>query len=388
MGAAVGQEAWQELIGRMVVQKRRLVEFREYESDTRPNPGASEERLRAAELRLGRPLDPQYRELLAVADGWDYFDLSYSLLGTEDIGAGARWASGLMQADIWFDDEEWAEEVGAPNDPAQYQLVVENDIGYAGNIFLFAGQATRLVTGAAVPLPPEMTYPDLFSFFSAELDSMIAEADQATLGEYSEPWWGRNLRTHPPTLAEIVAKIAELHAIGRPDTPPPLHPGATDYELALLHRNLGGCLHPEHRELLSVSNGLSTPYHGVGDILSVQEILDGARWRDMLARKQIEDDRCYRDQVLYRRDSDLPDPEPLAPVAERIGYIPAVPFAISGSDPQGIDTRDGHVRDLLMDVTVSRGAHRTSAGTVRAHLLHACWRIWWEIGCPSGECGR
>ena len=37
-------------------------------------------------------------------------------------------------------------------------------------------------------------------------------------------------------------------------------------------------------------------------------------------------------------------------------------------------------------VTVARGAHRTSAGTVRDHLLHACWRIWWEIGCPSGVC--
>lgn len=374
MAGAVGREAWEELIGRMVAQKRRLVEFEEYETDSTPNAGATEEQLVAAEGRLGRPLDPQHRELLSVTDGWHHFTISYSLLGTGDLGVGHRWEFGVEQAEMWFDDR-WAEEIGADNDPSLYHLVVENDNGYSNNLYLFAGAATALATGAALPLPNESSYPDLYSYFLDQLDHMTTGADTATLGRFSEPWSGRNLRTDPPSIREIVAEIGELSMVADPDAGSALRPGATDAELDALDRFVGGVLHPEHRELLAAANGLSTPYYCLGDVLSTREITDGARWRDMLARKQFEEDWYCRDENLGDRGVG-----PALSVAARITTIPAVPFAISGTDPIGVDTRDGFVRDLLADVTVSAGPHSSSEGTVRNHLLHACWSLWWRVG--------
>ncbi|MFE3188158.1 SMI1/KNR4 family protein [Nocardia sp. NPDC059240] len=390
MGVRLGRAVWAELIDQMVAQKRRLVEFSEYESDTRPNPPATEEQLRAAEDRLGRSLDPQHRELLSVANGWEHFFISYSLLGTDDIGAGRRWEFGIEQTREWFEYEEWAEEIGAAHDSSQYHLVIENDNGYSGTLYLFVGQAHRLATGAGVPLPNDDTYPDLYTYLRRELDAMVAFADQSELGEYSQPWWGRNLRTDPPTIAEIVAKIDELIRIGDPTPPwptplgPILRPGATDAELDTLDRHLGGTLHPEHRALLAASNGLSTPYWRIGDILSADDIRDGTRWREAIARKQIHEERRNSEQLHNYRVSGLPDPEPPASVEDRIQRIPATPFAIAGGDDlYGVDTRDGYVRDLLMDSTVTTGAHRSSAGPVRTHLLASCCDLWWHVGGPA-----
>ncbi|MEV6767944.1 SMI1/KNR4 family protein [Nocardia sp. NPDC051030] len=390
MGVQLGRAVWAELIEQMVAQKRRLGEFCDYESDTRPNPPATEEQLRAAEDRLGRSLDPQHRELLSLINGWEHFFISYNLLGTDDIGAGRRWEFGIDQTREWFEDEEWAEQIGAAHDPSQYHLVIENDNGYGGTLYLFVGQAQRLATGAGVPLPNEETYPDLYTYLRRELDAMVASADQAELGEYSEPWWGRSLRTDPPTIAEILAKIEELIRIGDPTPPwpaplgPILRPGASEAELDALDRHLGGTLHPEHRALLAASNGLSTPYWGIGDILSAEDIRDGIRWRDAVARKQIHEERRHLDQVHNYRVSGLCEPERPASVEERIQRIPAVPFAIAGGDDlYGVDTRDGYVRDLLMDSTVTTGAHRSSSGAVRAHLLHSCHSLWWHVGRPT-----
>ncbi|RDI65109.1 SMI1/KNR4 family protein [Nocardia pseudobrasiliensis] len=365
MGEPLGREAWQELVGCMVEQKRRLRIYDEYESDTAPNPGATEARLRAAEARLGRPLDPQYRELLSVADGWQDFHITYTLLGTDEIGRGLRWESGLANAEIWFDD------------PARYQLVIENDNGYLGTIFLDGG--------SVVSLPPDETYPDLYTYFLHELESMTVTADQAILGDYSEPWWGRSLRGDPPTIAEIVAKVVELTQIVEPTRPSPLRPGAAPAELSALDRDLGGALDPEHRELLAVSNGLSTPTWGLGDVLSSVEIRDGARWREALVQRQFEEDRSHRERLSSHRSCLLPDPEEPAPVLQRIGLIPAVPFAVTPVALYGVDVRDGRVRDLLRDPSIARpGDSRSSEGTVREHLLRGCWHLWWDLGHPAG----
>ncbi|MEV6279669.1 SMI1/KNR4 family protein [Nocardia sp. NPDC051832] len=363
-----GRAVWEALIGDLVAQKRRLVSFRSYESDTMPNPGATEEQLCAAESRLGRPLDPQYRELLSVADGWDHFWISYSLLGTADICSGPRWEAGLMQAGIWFEENDWVDEIGAPNDPASFQLVVENDNGYSGNVFLFVGAAPELPAGAAVPLPPEMAHPDLYTYFRAELAGATAEADQLALGEYSEPWRGRNIREDPPSMAEIVAKIAELIRLGNPGGPAPLRGGATASELDALDRELPGGLDPEHRELLWVSDGLSTPHWGLGEVLSVRDLRDGVRWREELARRQIDED--------HRRALGVAE---AAPLGERVGHLPAVPFAVSPSTFYGVDSADGCVRDLLHDgdYYAKYGTRPLLGRTVREHLLKGCWDLWW-----------
>ncbi|MBL1079440.1 SMI1/KNR4 family protein [Nocardia sp. 2] len=363
MGRPVDLELWRELIERLVEQKRRLVAYRSYESDTQPKAGASEEELCAAESRLGRRLDPQYRDLLSVANGWDHFWITESLLGTEDICVGRRWEMGVTQADEWFADSNWGVDLGAPDDPGSYQLVVENDNGYSGNLYLFVGVAPGLPTGATVPLPLETTYPDLYSYFRDQLERMTDDADQLALGEYSEPWRGRNIRADPPTMAEIVARIAELIRSGNPGNPEPVRDGATAEELDLLDRALSGTLHPEHRELLSVSNGLATPHWGLGDVLSVQDILDGGRWREGLARMQTKEYPQY-------------GPPPLL---ERIGYLPAVPFAMSPTTFYGVDLADGCVRDLLQDgdYFAKYGERPLLGRTVREHLLKGCWDLWW-----------
>ncbi|MBF6180380.1 SMI1/KNR4 family protein [Nocardia otitidiscaviarum] len=170
MSTPVDQDAWHDLIERFIAQKRRLLKTGELEDDTHPNPGATQAQLIAAEQRLGRRLDPQYRGLLSVADGWDCFYLGFSLLGTADISMGPRWESGLAHAQIWFEDDEWGEEIGAPNDSAVYQPLVTSDNGYSGTVFLFVGKSDTLPTGAAVPLPPDNTYPDLYSYLATELD--------------------------------------------------------------------------------------------------------------------------------------------------------------------------------------------------------------------------
>ncbi|WP_280397245.1 SMI1/KNR4 family protein [Nocardia carnea] len=176
MGTPVGREAWQDLIQRFVAQRRRLLAACENEEATSPNPGATESQLLMAERRLGRPLDPQYRELLSVADGWDYFYLFFSLLGTAELGAGSRWESASESAEIWFEDAEWGEEIGGPDDGSVYQPLVVSDNGYSSTAFLLAGAADRLPAGAVIPLPPESTYPDLYSYLANELDEIIRHA--------------------------------------------------------------------------------------------------------------------------------------------------------------------------------------------------------------------
>ncbi len=160
------------------MQKRRLRESGDLEEDSRPNPGATQDQLIAAEQRLGRPLDPQYRELLSVADGWQHFHLFYSLLATSEIGVGPRWESGVESARIWFETEERDEAIGACTDAADYQQVVSSDNGYFSTAFVFVGESDGLPTGSVVELPPEDNdiYPDLYSYLAARVDEIAKYA--------------------------------------------------------------------------------------------------------------------------------------------------------------------------------------------------------------------
>ncbi len=54
----------------------------------RPPAGASDRDIVSVERRLGRPLPPSYRELLASQDGWPRFFLGASLLGTLPLSRG------------------------------------------------------------------------------------------------------------------------------------------------------------------------------------------------------------------------------------------------------------------------------------------------------------
>jgi hypothetical protein len=54
----------------------------------RPPAGASEDDIARVERRLGRPLPPSYRELLAAQDGWPRLIFGASLLGTLPLSRG------------------------------------------------------------------------------------------------------------------------------------------------------------------------------------------------------------------------------------------------------------------------------------------------------------
>ncbi|WP_157573670.1 SMI1/KNR4 family protein [Nocardia jejuensis] len=172
MSTPVGPDVWRDLFERLVAQKQRLLETGGTEADTCPNPGAAEAQLATAERRLGRPLAARYRELLSIADGWDYFYLSFSLLGSADIGVGPRWESGLQIAQLWFDDEEWGEEIGANVTAADFQPLVTSDNGYSNTAFLFIGDSDVLRPGSVVELPIDEPYPDLYSYLVTQIDEI------------------------------------------------------------------------------------------------------------------------------------------------------------------------------------------------------------------------
>ena len=83
----------------------------------RPNPGASERAILAAEHRIGRPLPPSYREFLAQSDGFPAFYEGASLLGTHRLGRDLY--GGLMDA-VYSGMETPVPDL-APPSPRQHQ---------------------------------------------------------------------------------------------------------------------------------------------------------------------------------------------------------------------------------------------------------------------------
>lgn len=85
---------WKELIGHSVLLRQQVNRLDpELSPYTIPGEGAAEERIRAAESRVG-PLDPMYREFVRYADGWRYFFTYAHLLGVDQLGQGELWEKG------------------------------------------------------------------------------------------------------------------------------------------------------------------------------------------------------------------------------------------------------------------------------------------------------
>lgn len=68
-----------------------------------PRLGADDAALAAAERRLGHPLDPQHRELLAHGDGWPGAFLDGDVLGTRDLGQGPSWERAVTALDLFYE---------------------------------------------------------------------------------------------------------------------------------------------------------------------------------------------------------------------------------------------------------------------------------------------
>lgn len=375
MAEPVGIHAWRELLDAMIDNKRRHASLDDgLYPVTHPNPGATEEQLHAAEERLGRPLDPQYREFLGVANGWESYHFSTNLLGTSDIGVGDRWGETARTIAQWFDETDTAEDLGVADDSTQFAPIADTGNGYAGCLYLYVGQSDEARAGSVflLDIDSRAMWPDLYSYLHHEnLEQGMYLAEQE-MGPHARTW-GRDIRPSPPTMAEIVAKLAELTSLVKSVTPTQRRPGASQSELNLLTAHLGAALHSEHRELLAATNGLTSSY--IGEVLSIEQILDGTRWREGILSAQEFHDKLEGKSVAMFGPRTR---EPLS-VIQIVGSSSAVPFAVAPGELLAVDS-DGEVRGLVRDAqSESSGGWYPPHGCVREYLLKVCDHIWDQI---------
>ncbi|MFJ4651046.1 SMI1/KNR4 family protein [Nocardia sp. NPDC088792] len=372
MGDPIGEDAWRQLLDSLLQQhRRRAGADPEKDPLIPPKAGATEQQLRAAERRLGFRLDPQYREFLSIADGWDGYNFGEDLLGTSDLGSGPRWDE-AVESLHWFVDDigpDAARSLRIPDDYADSYLPI------ADRLCLALKDTSQGAAGSIFSLYIDWggIWPDLSSYLKAELRQMTYWTDQKVLGPHSETW-GRDIRIAPPTLTDILTKILDLSATAYPDQPIQANPGAAPNALNALDHDFAGALHPEHRELLAITDGLSTPEPMLGHVLSVDDIREGTRWQTALACAQKIEDDYFGNLAAEAARTGQPPPPPKPPVRERILRIPVVPFSVLDGRVYGIDTHTGQVRELLDDAFIPGAfpGYAISYGTVRQHLLTVC----------------
>jgi hypothetical protein len=108
---------WPELLGFRIIQRQQLADARPRAYPmTAPKVAASEGQLDEAEERLGRPLDVQYRDFLAYANGWPDFNLDVALLGTDDLGQGPLWEKAQEQLELFYEEGPVASDFPAKDD--------------------------------------------------------------------------------------------------------------------------------------------------------------------------------------------------------------------------------------------------------------------------------
>ncbi|KXO88874.1 SMI1/KNR4 family protein [Tsukamurella pseudospumae] len=364
MNTDVGVARWRELIDAFVVQQERLVRIHPdlYEM-TRPNPGATEEQLLAAEERLGHPIPNQYREFLTVANGWKDWSQSNTLLSCDEIGAGVLSAdefSVMIAGDPreWHGYDEWTQITRAQDSYWTAYLLMRDSQGEpAGSVHLWPGDA---ITGS------------FENYLVDELATLTEWLDREELGPWGRVWGGDST---PPTMQAIVAKYAELRReieamavdgtiAGQPNPP------ATQESIDALESRLGHPLHPEHAELLLTADG----WPGIPYLLSTHEIIDGSRWRASLVERDNRDRQALseKERAFAQFGVSVP-PAPDRPSAGEVAAASGVtPFAAWGPCAIGVDPVDGFVRWLPFDSKYGDDPSditTRSAGTVRAYLL-------------------
>lgn len=394
------QQQWHELINGFVTEMRRRASVDEDFDLTLPNPGASEADLDAVERRLGHRLHPDHRALLQVADGWDGLNWC-DLLGTADLGQGARSARATEAVEQWFTESagDFAQSLGIDDNWRACLPVIHDPNSYHGHAFILTANTAlgHQRAGSAFVLgdDPAQLWPDLYSLLSEELTNTRRQVEDEVRGPFNAPW-DRNVRTNPPGLSEILDKIDEqLHAIGSVQAT--RYPPASLEDLDTAERTLARPLHPEHRALLQLTDGLELPHiagHSlerrivpITRILSIADITNTEGWQQLLETAA----EHHQAALDHHRESGVSLPPELysEPVAARIGRIPAAPFAglrcpykLWGYEGvayhlYGVDHRDGKIRNLLQDAKPAGPGYRPDrALTVRSHLLQYCEQLW------------
>ncbi|MBS4101504.1 SMI1/KNR4 family protein [Tsukamurella paurometabola] len=365
MNTDVGVARWRELIDAFLVQRERLVRIHPalYEM-SRPNPGATEEQLVAAEERLGHAIPAQNRQFLTVANGWKDWNQSSALLSSDEIGAGVLSAEEfavMIEGDPreWHGYDEWIQ-------------IAASDAGY-WSTYLLCRDSQGEAAGTVVPWPHADRFHESFEqYLVDELASLTEWLDGEELGPHGR-YWGRDLRVDPPTMRDIVERLAALRAElaqlqGWPIPEPP-NPGAAPSDLEALEGRLGRTLHPEHREFLEIADGVPGHPH----YLSAAEIISGEPWTRALAER----DRHNWPAPSIQSAGETPwhNLTFAAEFAERAGVTP---FATQVMVAYGVDPEDGLVRAVVDDTKYMGTSGVSSRGTVREHLLS-------EIDALSGQ---
>ncbi len=88
------------VIAHLVKQKVAEVDVDHLWENTLPGVAASQDQLRFLEARLGYALDPQHREFMLHADGWQAFRQHVDIFSVDDFGGGPRAvrAAGLIES--------------------------------------------------------------------------------------------------------------------------------------------------------------------------------------------------------------------------------------------------------------------------------------------------
>ncbi|MFC8043991.1 hypothetical protein [Nocardia sp. NPDC057353] len=345
---------WHAVLEAFTEQARRRAEIDGAPApDTPPRPGATESELAAAERRLGRPLHPGHRALLATADGWDGYADGAALLGTAELGAGPRHDRAAAVLAEYFAESagRFPAALGIDPDPAAHTPVGDcAEDGYNQHIYLTpAGAAFELRARRPV------LHPDLAALLRHRLREFTERVDRLMWGPEHGPW-GRDVHLDPPPVDRIIAVMTALGRIADPEAPVHAGPPATPERLSRLERALGVSLRPEHRAVLLAADGLRYPG---GQVLSVPEI---------------------RESALVAQHTAAGDGRKRA-ARGRISRVPTVPFALAGIALLGVDVRDGRVHDLLAGQPVA-GRAGAEDGTVLGHLLAECEALWRAAGRP------
>lgn len=359
----ISTHAWIQLLTRMAAVNERLHAVDPTRPHTSPNRGATKAQLAAAEQRIGHRLPAQYRQLLAIANGWDLYFRGTSLLGTEDIGQGQAWHDAHHAVGCAFAASKGAlaATLGTDDDPSNCIPVSWGENGWHTSIVVFVDDARGARSGEAFVIGGDSPRAaDLYTRLYDEMLSHIDDLDRAERGPHSATW-GRDIRIDPPSTADVLDQIRRLtRRLGLASWSRPVRPGATDADLDRLAAALGGGLHPDHRDLLAHSDGLalmqrtavgpaSIPYLNV---LSVEEILAGDRWAQSLAAEQ----------QLHDAGSSVLE----TVTAERL-----VPFGVDVG-PIGVDPTDGRLRWVCDSVT--RQPQRQQS--IREMLLDHCDQLY------------
>lgn len=125
-----------------------------------PRVGAKPESLLEAERALGQRLPAEFREFLALADGWEAFHVLTDLFGTEDL-IKRRWQSVMERPEVreYLIENGWKPNEVIPIGASEFDL----------DVFLLLSESAKSLPGGVVWLAGQEVdrYPSFHDFFAA-----------------------------------------------------------------------------------------------------------------------------------------------------------------------------------------------------------------------------